>query len=85
MSWILNPTEYPTYFWNYVTFCGGQFVAIVRKFEMNVSTYYIMTSPTGVNWTRRSLPFFEGEWDAVTYGAGLFVAISGAAVGGIGS
>ncbi|MDP1688980.1 MAG: tail fiber domain-containing protein, partial [bacterium] len=35
----------------------------------------ILTSPDGFNWTLRTTPF-SGHWNDVTYGNGLFIAVS---------
>lgn len=54
-----------------IAYGAGMFVIVgVRQF----SSYDIMTSPDGVTWTARSIS--NHEWTSVTYGNGLFVAVS---------
>jgi len=67
--------------WTSVTYGDGLFVAVASD-----GANRVMTSPDGINWTERQAPltydpeiFYDVEadgWNAVTYGAGLFVAVA---------
>lgn len=68
--------------WKDITYGNGLFVALARDIVFVVEYYtFIMTSPDGVNWTVRETPYdYEGmiqsTWTSITYGNGLFVAVS---------
>ena len=64
LTWVLrSPTSSGS--WNNVTYGNGLFVA--------VGDYKVMTSPDGIDWTERSVPY--PDWNDITYGNGLFVAV----------
>jgi hypothetical protein len=74
--------------WRSVTYGNGLFVAVSSDGTGNRvmtspdgitwtlgATDNIMTSPDGINWTRRQTNIYNA-WRSVTYGNGVFVAVS---------
>lgn len=61
----------PKYFKDCV-YSGQIFVALAGS---NIATNYCYTSIDGITWTQRTLPS-AAVWKAVTYGAGMFVALA---------
>ena len=68
--------------WTSVTYGNGLFVAVSYPYTLGVAAgeakKIVMTSPDGITWTSRTVPdaaALQG-WSDVTYGNGLFVAIS---------
>lgn len=72
VTWTLQTTPLGGHFWSDVVYSpdDNQFVAVsAASFGTDV-----MTSPDGVTWTLQTTP--AGQWTAVTYGDGVYAAVS---------
>jgi hypothetical protein len=58
-----------------VTFGNGVFVAVSRS-ASGAGSLIAATSTDGITWTQRTLPA-SSLWSSITYGDGLFTAVSG--------
>ena len=68
--------------WESVTYGNGTFVAVASNYLDTLSGYFsyqVASSTDGINWTMRQTatsPTPIQPWSSVTYGSGLFVAVS---------
>ncbi len=83
ISWIQHTTPSYAYFTS-VTYGNGVFVAVARSNVGSgcynqlsfVPSKCVMYSTNGVNWSITPLDVASNFWNSVTYGNGLFVAVS---------
>jgi len=75
-----------THRWTKIAYGNGQFVAVSEAYPFAVAAETkkrVMTSPDGITWTSRTIPdeAILNVWSDITYGNGLFVAISNSGTG----
>jgi len=82
-NWVVQTSTDEDLFWQSVAYGNGTFVAVGFKTStVNSKTVVeskIMTSQDGVTWTSRVPAEGTNEWRSVTYGNGVFVAVSSCA------
>jgi hypothetical protein len=81
ITWTIRSTPLITGFpasgvpWRDIAYGNGTYVAVAQGNTLGGSPQ-IMTSPDGITWTAADSIFPNNWWTAITYGAGLFVALS---------
>jgi hypothetical protein len=65
---------------NDIVYANNIFVAVASLNQAGDNGVRVMTSPDGINWTGRSAP--NADWQSVTYGNGIFVAVATVVNGG---
>ena len=87
ITWTQQTLATTTYneFWQQIAYGNGLFVVIsVGSSNPGPGFEYfsdaILTSPDGITWTARTLPV-SNYWISITYGAGVFVIVSGGGSG----
>lgn len=79
MNWVIR-TSAGDHAWRSVTYGNGLFVAVacgISATSCNTTAggSRVMTSPDGITWTARTAAA-DNQWQGVTYGNGLFVAVA---------
>jgi hypothetical protein len=80
INWTIRASAADTSSWSEVTYGNGIFVAVTCGISStscnSTSGNRVMTSPDGINWTSQVSAAETNRWNSVTYGNGLFVAVS---------